>query len=70
MKVFKNFILFGMVNTLGVIPLQKDQNSLYMLRPHFLKNSSGKSHEITNILILDKTIVLIFKSTNFCYANT
>lgn len=64
MKAFEDFILVGMRNHIGVIPLKKRNDSIYMLRP---KQFDGKTRQAVfhKIEVVGTNVVFIANLESF-----
>jgi hypothetical protein len=69
-KAFADFIIFGMRNHIGVIPLKHKNDAIYMLRPKWFEGKTRQAF-FHKILTVGTKIVFIgtFEHFFFCELN-
>jgi hypothetical protein len=61
MKVLDDFVIFGMINYIGILPLKHKNDAIYLLRP--VQFEGGRSQtKFTKILTFGK--ILVFAGTS------
>lgn len=68
MKAFDDFLLLGMTNRVGVVPLKQKNDAIYTLRVKSIHGTAGQT-VFNKIMVFGAQLVLFGDSNHYFYCN-